>query len=66
MGHHSPFNTVTMISALQAVAELYTTETSKRKKRQLLDIIIGAPAAASDVLDPVFVQPRGRTSRSTL
>lgn len=58
-------NAMTISSALHAVEESYTRETSLHKKRRLLEIIVGAPASANDVLEPEVVQVRGRPSRST-
>ena len=47
-----------MSSALQAVVESYTSEVLMHKKHRLLDIIVGARATASDVLEPKVVQVR--------
>ena len=58
-------NTVTISSALQVVEESYTCETSLHKKRRLLEITVGAPASANDVLDPEVVQVHRRPSIST-
>ena len=52
-------NTITIPSALQVVEESYTCEISLYKKCRLLEIIVGAPATANDVLDPEVVQVRG-------
>ncbi|CCI50131.1 unnamed protein product [Albugo candida] len=45
-------NTATISSVLRAVTEPYTTESPSRRKRHLLDIIIGAPADGSAILAP--------------
>lgn len=60
MGYGSESNTATIL----AIAESCTAESSSHKKRRLLDIIIGAPAGASAVLEPVSVRVRGRPSGS--
>ena len=49
-----------MSSALQAVVESYTSEVLMHKKHRLLDIIVGARATASDVLEPQIVQNKHR------